>query len=194
MDDVSSLAVSASDAVSGRHRGWTEWACRCGADEGFARDRRPSGFADSDTEPCRTGDPRSPAGARQAARSPGMHRGTVRTGPRYLALRIARRARRGGGRGRPPLVHRQAADPARLHIKKVAGRHRTPPRKGKATARRLVQASPAYDRRLARPRGLSGRDSVKTNLTRLRGRTLRGERLTMDAPFGSRGTQTLIAG
>ena len=36
--------------------------------------------------------------------------------------------------------------------------------------------------------------AVKTNLTRLRGRTLRGERLTMDAPFGSRGTQTLIAG
>ena len=35
---------------------------------------------------------------------------------------------------------------------------------------------------------------MKTNLTRLRGRTLRGERLTMDAPFGSRGTQTLIAG
>src|SRR6056297_85269 len=78
--------------------------------------------------------------------------------------------------------------------KKVAGRHRTPPRKGKATARRLVQASPAYDRRLARPRGLPDETAVKTNLTRLRGRTLRGERLTMDAPFGSRGTQTLIAG
>ena len=36
--------------------------------------------------------------------------------------------------------------------------------------------------------------SVKTNLTRLRGRAPRGERLTMDAPFGSWGTQTLIAG
>lgn len=36
--------------------------------------------------------------------------------------------------------------------------------------------------------------SVKTNLTRLRGRALRGTRLTMDAPFGSWGTQTLIAG
>jgi transposase len=36
--------------------------------------------------------------------------------------------------------------------------------------------------------------AVKTNLTRLRGRAMRGERLTMDAPFGSWGTQTLIAG
>jgi transposase len=36
--------------------------------------------------------------------------------------------------------------------------------------------------------------AVKTNLTRLRGRAPRGERLSMDAPFGSRGTQTLIAG
>jgi transposase len=36
--------------------------------------------------------------------------------------------------------------------------------------------------------------AVKTNLTRLRGRSRRGERLTMDAPFGSWGTQTLIAG
>jgi len=36
--------------------------------------------------------------------------------------------------------------------------------------------------------------AVKTNLTRLRGRARRGQRLTMDAPFGSWGTQTLIAG
>ncbi len=36
--------------------------------------------------------------------------------------------------------------------------------------------------------------AVKTNLTRLRGRAKRGERLTMDTPFGSWGTQTLIAG
>ena len=36
--------------------------------------------------------------------------------------------------------------------------------------------------------------TVKTNLTRLRGRSLRGQRLTMDAPFGSWGTQTLNAG
>ncbi len=36
--------------------------------------------------------------------------------------------------------------------------------------------------------------AVKTNLTRLRGRAPRGKRLTMDAPFGSWGTQTLIAG
>ncbi len=36
--------------------------------------------------------------------------------------------------------------------------------------------------------------SVKTNLTRLRGWAPRGERLVMDAPFGSWGTQTFIAG
>lgn len=36
--------------------------------------------------------------------------------------------------------------------------------------------------------------AVKTNLTRLRGWTPRGACLTMDAPFGSWGTQTLIAG
>jgi transposase len=35
---------------------------------------------------------------------------------------------------------------------------------------------------------------VKTNLTRTRGRSLRGTRLTASAPFGSWGTQTLIAG
>ena len=36
--------------------------------------------------------------------------------------------------------------------------------------------------------------SVKTNLTRLRGWSLRGTRLEADAPFGSWGTQTFIAG
>ena len=36
--------------------------------------------------------------------------------------------------------------------------------------------------------------SVKTNLTRLRGRSLRGKRLEMNAPFGAWGTQTFIAG
>ncbi len=36
--------------------------------------------------------------------------------------------------------------------------------------------------------------SVKTNLTRQRGWSPRGERLIMDAPFGSWGTQTFIAG
>ena len=35
---------------------------------------------------------------------------------------------------------------------------------------------------------------MKTNLTRLRGRAKRGHRLTMDAPFGNWGTQTLVAG
>ncbi len=35
---------------------------------------------------------------------------------------------------------------------------------------------------------------MKTNLTRLAGWAPRGERLTMDVPFGSWGTQTLIAG
>ena len=36
--------------------------------------------------------------------------------------------------------------------------------------------------------------SVKTNLTRLRGRARRGERLPGAAPFGTWGTQTFIAG
>jgi len=36
--------------------------------------------------------------------------------------------------------------------------------------------------------------SVKTNLTRQRGWAPCGDRLIMDAPFGSRGTQTFIAG
>jgi len=36
--------------------------------------------------------------------------------------------------------------------------------------------------------------SVKTNLTRLRGRAPRGERVFGAAPFGSRNTQTFIAG
>ncbi|MDO5632995.1 MAG: IS630 family transposase [Paracoccus sp. (in: a-proteobacteria)] len=36
--------------------------------------------------------------------------------------------------------------------------------------------------------------AVKVNLTRLRGWAAQGERLTMDAPFGSWGIQTLIAG
>jgi transposase len=36
--------------------------------------------------------------------------------------------------------------------------------------------------------------SIKTNLTRLRGRAPRGERLAMDAPFGHWNSQTFIAG
>lgn len=36
--------------------------------------------------------------------------------------------------------------------------------------------------------------SVKTNLVRLRGWSPKGQRLEMDAPFGSWGTQTFIAG
>ena len=36
--------------------------------------------------------------------------------------------------------------------------------------------------------------SLKTNLTRQRGRSLRGQRLVMGAPFGAWGTQTFIAG
>ena len=37
-------------------------------------------------------------------------------------------------------------------------------------------------------------NAVKTNLTRQRGWATQGERLVMDAPFGSWGTQTFIAG
>lgn len=36
--------------------------------------------------------------------------------------------------------------------------------------------------------------SVKTNMTPLRGRSLKGERLVADAPFGKWNTQTFIAG
>ncbi len=36
--------------------------------------------------------------------------------------------------------------------------------------------------------------AVKTNMTRLRGRCLRGKRLSASAPFGAWGTQTFIAG
>jgi transposase len=36
--------------------------------------------------------------------------------------------------------------------------------------------------------------SVKTNLTRQRGRSRRGDRLVMNAPFGAWGTQTFVAG
>ena len=36
--------------------------------------------------------------------------------------------------------------------------------------------------------------SIKTNMCRLRGRSLRGERLKADAPFGKWHTQTFIAG
>lgn len=36
--------------------------------------------------------------------------------------------------------------------------------------------------------------AVKKNLTRLRGWAQQGKRLTMDAPFGAWGTQTMIAG
>ena len=43
-------------------------------------------------------------------------------------------------------------------------------------------------------RCLSRNASVKTNLTRLCGRSLCGKRLEMDAPFGAWGTQTFIAG
>ena len=39
-----------------------------------------------------------------------------------------------------------------------------------------------------------GETSVKTNLTRLRGRSLCGKRMEMAAPFGAWGTQTFIVG
>ena len=49
-------------------------------------------------------------------------------------------------------------------------------------------------RQLPERLGFIDETSVKTNLTRLRGRSLRGTRLTGSAPFGKWGTQTLIAG
>src|SRR6056297_1045266 len=194
MDHVSTFAVSTSDAVSEVHCRGTERACRCGATEGFARERRPVGAADQDEGPCRSGGSGSPARVGQVVATPGLRRGTGRAGPRYHALRIARRARRGGGRGGPPLVHRQAADPARLHVKKslvATERRRARARQQRADwfRHRLPAIAASHDRVV-----FPDETAVKTNLTRLRGRTLRGERLTMDAPFGSRGTQTLIAG
>lgn len=83
-----------------------------------------------------------------------------------------------------------------------------PPRgKGKLAPGRVVQTPSACHCGLAGScclhslssfagKRLPGMDetAVKTNLARLRGRAKRGQRLTMDAPFGSWGTQTLIAG
>ncbi|MFG6592815.1 IS630 family transposase [Sulfitobacter sp. 1A12157] len=56
----------------------------------------------------------------------------------------------------------------------------------------LARRMPAM--RLQPERVFIDETSVKTNLTRMRGRALCGQRLEMDAPFGSWGTQTFIAG
>src|SRR6056297_2550716 len=78
MDHVSTFAVSTSDAVSEVHCRGTERACRCGATEGFARDRRPVGAADQDEGPCRSGGSGSPARVGQVVATPGLHGGTGR--------------------------------------------------------------------------------------------------------------------
>ena len=73
------------------------------------------------------------------------------------------------------------------HIKKVVGRDRTPPRSRKASSAGLAQipdtCNAGSDRLV-----FIDETSVKTNLTRQRGRSLRGERLEMNAPFGAWGT------
>lgn len=78
--------------------------------------------------------------------------------------------------------------------KKVAGGRRTPRCQGQTAANRLVYTSLARHRGSAGTRGFHARTAgprsetpVKTNLTRLRGRALRGTCLAMDAPFGSWG-------
>lgn len=75
--------------------------------------------------------------------------------------------------------------------KKDTGRDRTTPCKGKQTAQGLRLPTVS-----ARPERVVFIDetSVKANLIRQRGWSQRGERLIMDAPFGSWGTQTFIAG
>ena len=75
--------------------------------------------------------------------------------------------------------------------KKVTGRRRTKVRRQfEDWFRHRIPAVSAQPERVV----FIDETSVKTNLTRLRGWALRGDRLVMDAPFGSWGTQTFIAG
>lgn len=80
-----------------------------------------------------------------------------------------------------------------LHIKKALvaterGRAKVRKQREDWIKHRLQAVSTRPDRVV-----LISETSVKTNLTRQRGWSQRGERLVMDAPFGSWGTQTLIA-
>jgi hypothetical protein len=60
-------------------------------------------------------------------------------------------------------------------------------RRAKVTRQRKEWFAHRIPAMQAQPEGVVFTDgsSVKTNLTRLRGRARRGERLEMDAPFGS---------
>ena len=57
-----------------------------------------------------------------------------------------------------------------------------------------VGVHPLSGHRYAMPCRAVDETAVKTNLTRLRGRSLKGQRLYGTAPFGKWGTQTFIAG
>ena len=110
-------------------------------------------------------------------------------------LRVARCAGRCRGRAGASFLHRQPAVPARVHVQKkslvATERRRAKVRQQRADwFRHRLPAIAALPERVV----FIDETAVKTNLTRLRGRAQRGERLTMDAPLGSWGTQTLIAG
>jgi len=89
----------------------------------------------------------------------------------------------------------RAAVPPRVHVQKksLVAAERRRARVSQARHDWHVRRVPAMRRR---PERLVFIDetSVKTNLTRLRGRAPRGERLEMDAPFDNWGTQNFIAG
>ncbi|NKB27128.1 MAG: hypothetical protein GKR99_06075 [Rhodobacteraceae bacterium] len=143
----------------------------------------------------------------QARSTPGLLCGDHRAGWRHhdagAGSRLARRDRR----ARAPERDRKIPSQARLYTQKkslVAAerlpllRHWSERQWQRTKVRR--QREGWFKHRLpavsAQPERVVFIDetSVKTNLTRLRGWAPRGDRLIMDAPFGSWGTQTFIAG
>ena len=64
----------------------------------------------------------------------------------------------------------------------------------KAARQQWVERRQAFMRRQPARLIFLDETSVKTNMTPLRGRSLRGERLLADAPFGKWRTQTFVAG
>ncbi len=99
-----------------------------------------------------------------------------------------------GGAG-SSLIHRRFAVPPRVNIQKkslvASERRRAKVRYQRADW--LAHRLPAIGRQPERVVFID-ETAVKTNLTCLRGRSLRGQRPTMDAPFGSFETKTMIAG
>ena len=109
---------------------------------------------------------------------------------------------------RTPIPSENSSASSATHIKKDTGRDRTPSCSCKAATCRMGAAPHASDARNARTACVhsssadccaiayqaADETSVKTNLTRQRGRSRRGDRLVMNAPFGAWGTQTFVAG